>query len=91
MFGAVEEKAGAHFPGGAVVREFPTRVSLSMLRAVFLLDSKWEVESGGRGQDDFHRPCTGNAERQLPVPGSWFSVGFLPARKPGVGSSLATT
>jgi hypothetical protein len=40
MFGAIEEKAGAHFPGAPTIKEFPTRVSLSMLRAVFLLDSK---------------------------------------------------
>jgi hypothetical protein len=40
MFGAVEEKAGAYFPGGAAIKEFSARVSLSMLRAVFLLDSK---------------------------------------------------
>jgi hypothetical protein len=63
MFGAVEEKVGGDFSGSAAIKEFPARVSLSMLRAVILLDSKWEVESGGRGQDNFHRPCTGNAER----------------------------
>jgi hypothetical protein len=52
-----------------------------MLRAVFLLDSIWEAKAGARGQDNFHRPCTGNAERQLSVPGSQFSVGFKSNRK----------
>jgi hypothetical protein len=40
MFGAVEEKVGADFTGCAAIKEFPTGVSLSMLRAVFLPDSK---------------------------------------------------
>jgi hypothetical protein len=46
----------------------------SMRSAVLLAVSKWEDGSMDAGRDYFHSGCTGNAERQLPVVGSQFSV-----------------
>jgi hypothetical protein len=45
----------------------------------FLVVSNWEEKSGDLDSDNFHRRCTGNAERQLSVPGSRLSVGLMPA------------
>jgi hypothetical protein len=42
--------------------------------AVFLADLNWEKESVGFDQDNFHRGCTGNAEKQLSVLSCRFSV-----------------
>jgi hypothetical protein len=42
----------------------------------FLIDSNREEKSAELERDDFHSRYTGNAERQLPVLGSEFSVGF---------------
>ena len=78
MFGAVEEKVGADFAGWVAIREFSAWLTSAMWRAVFLVDLNREEKSGDLDQDNFHRLCTGNAERQLSVLGSRLSVGFLP-------------
>jgi hypothetical protein len=46
----------------------------------FLIDSNREEKSAELERDDFHSRYTGNAERQLPVFGSQFSVGLTQSK-----------
>jgi hypothetical protein len=47
-----------------------------MLRRGFFEKSNWEKKVSGHDQFNFHRRCTGNAEKQFSIPGSPLSVGL---------------
>jgi hypothetical protein len=75
-FGAMRKNRRLIFVQAAQSRKLLREFDSSMWSAVLLAVPKREEEPMDADRDYFHSRCTGNAERQLPVLGSRFSVKF---------------
>jgi hypothetical protein len=73
-FGAVRKNQLLILAGAQRAGTLLEELDSSIQRAVLLAVSKREEEFVEADQDYFHSGCTGNAERQLSVVGSRFSV-----------------
>ena len=88
MFGAVEEKVSADFPGSAAIKEFPDASEFVLCCVRFFCSIvKREMKAGERGlEDNFHRPCLEMQKGSCRFLWFSFSVGFNSTRNPS-GSS----